>query len=402
MLAIAGSALAQDDATPADADSVAAETGESAEKESESESELHVGGAFRLNFFIKSWEGEEGNRDKFGDSNFDVFRINVDASSKDLDLALEYRFYAGYNMLRYGYFGHTFDSGTELQVGVSRNPFGLLPYASHNWFFNLTYYLGMEDDSDAGVKVVVPAGRWNFQAAFYKQSEGSFTGESIASARYSYDVVHTDADELGYAGLTGPRTNEEVNQLNGRVAYTFLHGGLGSSEIGLSGQYGGLYNSVTRRTGNHWAMAGHWNGNYGRFNLMMQAIGFELSPENPEGEDNSFVVMGAYDAPYRVVSKGSLFLANIAYTISLEKSVIDAITFYNNYSYLLKSISGFNDSQQNVLGFSVAAGQTFSYLDFAAGKNHPWLGPNYGSALADGNPDAQWELRFNINLGYYY
>ena len=68
---------------------------------------------------------------------------------KEIDVKLEYRFYSGYNMLRHGYFGHTFDGGTEIQFGVSRKPFGLLPYASHNWFFDITYYLGMEDDSDA-------------------------------------------------------------------------------------------------------------------------------------------------------------------------------------------------------------------------------------------------------------
>ena len=40
----------------------------------------------------------------------------------------------------------------QLQAGVTKVPFGILPYASHNWFFQLGYYVGLEDDCDLGVK----------------------------------------------------------------------------------------------------------------------------------------------------------------------------------------------------------------------------------------------------------
>ena len=402
VLGIAGPVLAQDDMESADVDSTAAMAGESAAEEDDPKSELHVGGALRFNLFHKSWEGQEANRDKYGDFAFDTFRINADGSHAEIDLSLEYRFYAGYNMLHHGYFGHVFSGGSELQLGVSRKPFGLLPYASDNWFFNISYYMGMEDDYDLGIKLILPPGPLDLQFAFYKSSEGSYTGKSINSARYSYDVVRTDSSELGYAGVTEPRTNEEVNQFNGRVAYTFSHGNGNSSEFGLSGEYGGLYNSSTRRTGNHWAVAAHGAGRYGRFKLMVEAVGFGFRPENPEGQDDSFIVMGAYDAPYKVASEGSMFLANIAYTIPFDGGLVDALTLYNNYSYLSKANSTFTDSQQNVLGMLVSAGRFLTYVDAAAGKNHPWIGPNYGSALAEGDPDAEWELRLNISLGYYF
>jgi hypothetical protein len=48
------------------------------------------------------------------------------------------------------------------------------------------------------------------------------------------------------------------------------------------------------------------------------------------------------------------------------------------------------------------AGRLLTYVDFAFGKNQPWIGPNYGAALAEGDPAADWELRFNINIGYYF
>jgi hypothetical protein len=50
----------------------------------------------------------------------------------------------------------------------------------------------------------------------------------------------------------------------------------------------------------------------------------------------------------------------------------------------------------------IASGKLFTYVDAAFGKNQPWIGPDYGRALAEGDPDAGWELRFNINIGYYF
>ena len=363
---------------------------------------FHLGGALRFNGFYKSWVGEEANRNRGGDFAFDTARVNVDGSRKGVDLSLEYRFYSGYNMLHHGYVGYTFANGTELQVGVHRNPFGLLPYASHNWFFNIGYYLGMEDDYDLGVKVILPRDPWNLQLAFYKNDEGHYTGDSLDSARYSYDVVHSNPSELGDPAITIPTTNEEVNQGNARLTYTLDHGPIGSTEFGLSGEYGGLYNATTARMGKRWATAMHVNGNYGRFNLMLEYLRYNFRPENPAGQDDRFMILGAYDAPYKVASEGSIVMVNLAYRLPVPLAPLEALTFYNNYSYLGKAEPGFTDSQQNVLGVLISAGNLLTYVDFAFGKNHPWLGPNYTSALAEGDPTAEWEMRFNINIGYYF
>ena len=53
--------------------------------------------------------------------------------------------------------------------------------------------------------------------------------------------------------------------------------------MGFSVEYGGLYNSTTRDTGDHWAAAAHLNGTYGRWNIMAEAIRFSFNPENPAG-----------------------------------------------------------------------------------------------------------------------
>ena len=88
--------------------------------------------------------------------------------------------------------------------------------------------------------------------------------------------------------------------------------------------------------------------------------------------------------------------------IWMNGKLVDSLTFYDNFSYLKKSEQSFADSQQNVVGVLIASGKVFTYVDAAFGKNHPWLGPDYGRALAEGDPEARWELRFNINVGYYF
>jgi len=41
-------------------------------------------------------------------------------------------------------------------------------------------------------------------------------------------------------------------------------------------------------------------------------------------------------------------------------------------------------------------------VDWAVGRNHPWLSDQYVRALGPGERNAPWELRFNVNLGWYF
>ena len=378
----------------------AAEEGEDAS--STPENSISVGGALRLNLFHKSWD--DSNQDKFGDLDVDTFRLNLDAVVSGVKVSAEYRFYSGYHMLHHGYFGHSFDNGLELQLGINQVPFGIQPYASHSWFFDIGYYVGLEDDYDMGLKAILPTSDDNLsvQLAFYKNDEGNFTGDSVDSARYSYDVVRSNPAELGYVGVVNPRTNEETNQFNARVAYTFEHDSGSTSELGFSGQYGQLYNGSTEDSGDHWAAAVHLNGTYGAWNLMLQATAYEYSPKNPVGVDDSFVVMGAYDFPYKVASEAQVYQANLSYTVPISWGPISSLTFYNDYSTLVKDNDQFEDSSQNVLGVLLAGGPYYIYVDAAFGENHSWLGGNYGNSFAEGDPNADWEMRFNVNFGYYF
>jgi hypothetical protein len=68
---------------------------------------------------------------------------------------------------------------------------------------------------------------------------------------------------------------------------------------------------------------------------------------------------------------------------------------------MTKDEADYKDSYQNVLGAMFVRGNSLFFVDLALGKNHPWIGPNYGSALAEGGDD-KWHYRFNINMSYKF
>ncbi|HVI48381.1 MAG TPA: hypothetical protein VM802_26160 [Chitinophaga sp.] len=346
---------------------------------------LHIGGALRFNYNLSSWKKEQVKRG--GDFGFDMFRINADAAWKKLSLHAEYRFYSkdfGGGMLKEGYVRYNFNDSTHIDIGLSQAPFGNQTYNSHSWFFNLPYYVGKEDDYDMGIKFVRRQPKWQYQLAFYKNAEELTFGDKseTSHSRYSYDV----------AGR-----NKEVNQGNARAEY-FLHK---NSSIGASVMLGGLYNIPTGNMGSHWAAALHADLNHRRWNLKLQSMYYRYNAAD-SAQFNNYVDMAAYGASYKVAAEAFLHTASLSYTLPVHWGPVSTLTFYNDYSYMKKPVAAFNDTQMNVLGCMVTAGHIFTYIDWASGKNQPWLGPVWTDALAAGTPGEKWHHRFNINIGYYF
>lgn len=369
--------------------------------EEELELKTLVGGALRFNLFAKTWRKPTTIRATGDNVAFDTFRLNVESTYGPVRLSAEYRFYAGYNMLHHGFIGYRLEGITEVQLGVVRVPFGLLPYASNNWFFNLGYYLGLEDDYDLGMRADFDLGMVDFQIAYFRNDEGSYAGSSIDSTRFSYDVVRTDETEIPALAGVGPRRSEERDQLNLRMTFTGAHGDSGSTEVGLSGQIGRLDSDIPDDDGYHWAAAAHLKGQYGRVGVMAQVARHLYEPATTTGQDERWMAMGAYDAPYRMASEAYLFVANVSYRLPIERGPFQSITFYEDFSYMLKDIAGYADSKQITTGTLLHAGPIYAYLDVVIGHHHPWIGPVYVDALAEGG-DGSWDARFNANLGYYF
>ena len=235
-------------------------------------------------------------------------------------------------------------------------------------------------------------GKWDWALAYYPSDEGSYVGESVDSARYSYDVVQTPTSG-----------NDESHQVNTRLARRFETGAW-TGEVGASLQYGLIPNDLTGRDGDHKAAALHLSASRGPFTLKAQSSVYEYDLETPEGVDDRVVPMGAYDYDYNVAAAGAIHSLALSYAWEADMvPLVETVTFYNDYSLLAKQEEEFGDTQHNVLGAAVdVRGPLFVYVDAAFGQHNAWIGSNFGDALATGQGEDAWEHRFNINVGAYF
>ena len=256
--------LAQSDQKQQDLEKMAVATKKAVEPGA-NEPKIKVGGALRFNYRNTSFN--EAQKSKGGDGAFDIFRLDVDGKYNDLIISAQYRWYSYMNVIHHGWVGYDFSEDSQGQLGITQVPFGLLPYASHNWWFGVPYYLGLADDYDMGGKWKYTPGPWDLQLAFFKNGEWGNAGKL---ERYSFDVV-----------TAGDQQNEETNTLNARLAYTFKPAAKTSIEVGFSGMFGQLYNNTTDGSGTRWAVGPHVNAKFGQFGVQFEAGALPVQPRQP-------------------------------------------------------------------------------------------------------------------------
>ncbi len=358
---------------------------------------LKVGGAIRANYAVGDYPETGGASRSFDDGgNFalDTFRINLDYENGPYLGKLEYRWYNGYNFLHTGWLGYQFDENRQIQVGVNRVPFGPGPYGvSQSWFFDQHYYLGLSDDMDLGVKYHQSTDNWDWDVAYYVSDEGSYTGSSHQSARYSYDVVNESGD--GY---------EERNQFNLRGIRHFQHGEIGT-DLGFSLQYSQLKSSGSQDDGHHYALSGHMLNKWQAFTLATQLTyyRFDVDRNQPLGT-SKLVQMGAYDFPSTTAAEAWLPAISLSYRYDTDQLPwLDYVMPYVEYSVLLKQERDFNDSALATVGAAWASGHWYIYTDLSASNGNEFIGGDdpFGDRLG-ANQNDDWQTRFNINFGYYF
>ncbi len=336
-----------------------------------------------------------------------------------IDLSFEYRFYPtfGTHFIHHGYFGYAFSDNVYMKLGVSQVPFGITKYASHSWWFQGPYYVGLEDDYDMGVKFDwTPADNLMVSFAYFRQAEpegpkfgGDVTFGNAGPGRYSYDIVPGNGayiDQDGNIVMTDASLRE-LNQGNFRLAYNLNE----DWEIGASAQVGGIYNSVLDEAEISTAFAAHVVGNFGGgFNLKAEYINYNYQAKADDGTDLDVVQMGAYGYEYfggegytgGVASQANMYVVGLAYSIPVDLGPISNIQPYIDYTLIDKTVEEFHDTHHLIPGFLISAGPIYTYVDYAMGINQPWLTENFGKGLGSGVEDAKWNKRFNINVGYYF
>ncbi len=376
---------------------------------------LNIGGAVRYNVVSQNYESDPTTTNTY--ATWDTWRLNVAARYSNVTLNFEYRFYPTFNthFIHHGYLGYDFSDNLNMQLGVTQVPFGNLTYNSHSWWFLTPYYVGLEDDYNMGVKFDYNASdRLNLKFAYFRQQEPAGPAHNEApysgpgAGTYSYNVIPGMGASL-----------RELNQFNVRLGYMLLEG----TEVGFSGQLQGLYNSVLDDTEYGHAFSAHIDSDINNMNIKLQYTNYDYAAKDDEGNTADRVQMGAYGDPYYgdgVAARANIITAGIGYGIDVDFGPISNIQPYINYSLMTKDgqleVDGqmfdFQDTHMLVPGFLITAGNIFTYVDFAMGKNHPWLTDYFGTGLGAGHlneagqpvpvEDLDWNLRFNINIGYYF
>ncbi len=326
---------------------------------------------------------------------------------------------------------YDFSSTQFLEIGITQVPFGMYPLLGNSWWFQLPYYLGYEDDYDTGVKYSWVKGRWTYDVAYFLVAEPRGVSDlsygSFASARYSYDIIPED----GYNG------NKERNQVNFRVRYQEPD----KLQAGFSGEAGAVYNSNADKSTLRYALALHAEIPLSeKIDLKLQAIHYDHPKilDDSGVEEVDYVNVGAYGSgTYQMAASANVWSIGMSYFLEVNWFPIESFTFYNDYSFMNKngaiSIEGLDEpyvnSHHNILGFAITAGNVISYFDIAAGVNQPWLSDSFGgNALSSGRGESPYvppgedidgddsngqqvnpldttpplNIRFNINVGYYF
>lgn len=345
---------------------------------------IKVSGIVRVNYAYKDYD--EASKDKLGDFTFDMAAIKFDGKLGDWGLASEYRFLDGWNMLRYGYGFYDVNPQWQLQLGVTQVPFGNPGFISNSFWFGVPYYLGFEDDYDLGVKAAYSSGAWNTEMAFFKNAEYAASNNQ----RYATDL---------YSGVVNGTEyfNEETNQLNLRQMYEITYAG-GQTRLGGSVEFGQIYNSNTGNNGDRYAIALHMESSYNDWNLQLQVMQYEY--DAADAVDNNKIAVSVYNYQYEIAAKAQAYSVNIAKTLNTGWG---SIKLYNDFGMVTPDVDddSYDTSYQNVTGVALAAGPTYTMIDFILGKNM-YASTRDNSHVGLPEMGDSWDKRVNINFGYYF
>jgi hypothetical protein len=158
------------------------------------------------------------------------------------------------------------------------------------------------------------------------------------------------------------------------------------------------------------AFAGHLVGDFGNFNLKAEFINYNYNARSDDDQELDVIQMGAYGDIYYggdgytggVAAQANMYVIGLAYTIPVEWGPVSGIQPYVDYTLIDKANPYFHNTEHLIPGFLVTAGPLYIYVDYAMGKNQPWLTDSFGKGLGSGVADPDWNKRFNINIGYYF
>ena len=390
-----------------------------AEDAEDKKSPIKVGGAMRVNYAYGSYGTEENPHrrgEKIGDVDLEIFRLNADIKHDDISGRLEYRWYDGYSMIHTAWLGYNLGDLGTVKAGIVRAPFGPTAYGvSSSWFFDQHFYVGLADDMDLGITWSDTFGTLALDAGYFLTSEFQTDGTSIASSRYTYDIVpweeKADADGTVEWGA-GENGYEEQHQINLRGIYSIGK----TADVGVSIQYGLLKaaEGMDDDGANHYALSAHMKNVFSDFTLFSQFSYYvhNIADETPWGT-GGLIPMGGYDFAWPIASTGLVPGLSLRYggIDASGISWVNSVTPYIEWSSIMKSVDNFNNSTLITLGASwTVLGALYVYSDLALSNGNTFVGndgdvyDNILTGVGDfgANGNNSWNWRANLNFGYYF
>jgi len=332
-----------------------------------------LGGAVRFNYGWLDYGPTQG-------LDLELLRVDLDAGTGPLFVSAQHRWYDGFDAVHHAYVGWNATDALVLKAGIQQVPFGLLPTASHSFWFGSGYYLGIEDDYDPGL--VLSHGR-DGHTVHVGWFSGDEYGDGARSARYSFDVAQTP--EHPYREQD--RVHLRYERSSDRAGGTLLLGGSAFS--------GHVLDVGSRRRHGHHGAALHAQWTHGGWTTQLQWARYRY---DVPGER---IAMSAFLAPFEIAAEADVPTANVAYSFG-KRGWLDDVTCYNNLSMTapVHAGPGVRESWQNVSGCSLQKGPMLTHMDWIAGRNM-WFAGGNGIAIDDGDR-ARWHSRFNLNVGFYF
>ena len=382
-------------------------------------SPIKIGGAMRVNYVYGSYGTEESPHrrgEKIGDADLEIFRLNADIKHGDISSRIEYRWYDGYSMIHTAWLGYNLGDLGTVKAGIVRAPFGPTAYGvSSSWFFDQHFYVGLADDMDLGITWNDTFGSLALDVGYFLTSEFQTDGNSIASSRYTYDIVpweeKADADGKVEWGA-GENGYDEQHQINLRGIYSIGK----TADVGVSIQYGLLKptEDIVDDGANHYALSAHMKNVFSDFTLYSQFSYYahNIADETPWGTGD-LIPMGGYDFAWPIASKGLVPGLSLRYggIDASGISWVNSVTPYLEWSTIMKSVENFNNSTLITLGASwTVLGSLYVYSDLALSDGNFFVGndgDSYDNILTGAgdfgaNGNNSWNWRANLNFGYYF
>lgn len=351
---------------------------------------LDIGGAVWLNYEYKDYDKKQ--KDKLGKFDFSLFRIDVDAIKGDWYLDAQYRWYKsfGYDTLHHAFIGFNIDQNNQVEFGIHQVPFGMEGVASNSFWLSGAYYLGYEDDYDAGIKWQHKGEGFRVETALYLSSELNHSDYT----RYSFDV--SSEKGANYFGSGGSAENEESGQLNLRYVADLSQ----NTTLGVSLEYGRIYNNANEESANHKAYAVHANHSIGLWNFQLELIEYTYDEDESIGTDDGTIAMSAFDYASDIAAKGRVAIVNFSREFTPNNRFVKTAKCYSDFTHIegkSKPI-GDDESLQNVTGCVLANGSIYTYIDIISAKNMYFV-RGKGVGVRD---NVGWNTRLNINIGWYF